>query len=65
MELYEKKNSGVVDAYKFDKYPDIQIGAYPNRLIIYNATRFHAACNDFSFKETYKLNIFFNLLQSN
>lgn len=48
-----------------DKYPDIQIGAYPNRLIIYNAKRNHAACSDFSFKETYKLNIFFNLLQSN
>jgi len=43
-----------------DKYPDIQIGAYPNRLIIYDASRFHAACSDFSFKETYKLNVFFN-----
>ena len=48
-----------------DKYPDIQIGAYPNRLIIYDASRFHAACNDFSFKETHKLNIFFNPLHSN
>ena len=51
--------------YQSDKYPDIQIGAYPNRLIIYDASRFHAACNDFSFKETYKLNIFFNPLHSN
>ena len=51
--------------YQSDKYPDIQIGAYPNRLIIYDASRFHAACNDFSFKETYKLNIFLNPLHSN
>jgi len=46
--------------YEDDKYPDIQIGAYPNRLIIYSAKRNHAPCNDFTFKETYKLNIFFD-----
>ena len=46
--------------YEDDKYPDIQIGAYPNRLIIYSAKRNHAPCNDFTFEETYKLNIFFD-----
>jgi len=62
--FYQSNSGGTAFfEYKFDKYPDIQIGAYPNRLIIYGAKRNHAACNDFSFKETYKLNIFFN--QSN
>ena len=44
-----------------DRYPDITIGAYPNRLIIFNANRDHAPCNDLTYDETYKLNIFFNV----
>jgi hypothetical protein len=44
-----------------DQYPDITIGAYPNRLIIFNGNRPHAPCNDLTYDETYKLNIFFNL----
>jgi len=64
---FYQSNSGGTAFYEnvSDKYPDIQIGAYPNRLIIYDAGRFHAACNDFSFKETYKLNIFFNQSKNN
>ena len=59
--FYQSNSGGTAFfEYQSDKYPDIQIGAYPNRLIIYDAGRFHAACNDFTFKETYKLNIFFN-----
>jgi hypothetical protein len=61
MPFYQSNSGGTAFfEYEFDKYPDIQIGAYPNRLIIYGAKRTHAACNDFSFKETYKLNIFFD-----
>ena len=60
MPFYQSNSGGTAFfEYVFDKYPDIQIGAYPNRLIIYGAKRHHAACNDFSFKETYKLNFFF------
>ena len=60
MPFYQSNSGGTAFfEHIFDKYPDIQIGAYPNRLIIYNAQRNHAACNDFTFKETYKLNIFF------
>jgi len=60
--FFHQSNSGgtAFFEYEYDKYPDIQIGAYPNRLIIYSAKRNHAPCNDFTFKETYKLNIFFD-----
>jgi len=43
-----------------DKYPDISVGAYPNRLILYNAQRWHAASSDFTFKERHVLLLFFN-----
>jgi len=36
---------------QWDKYPDISIGSYPNRLILYNAKRPHAPSQDFSFAE--------------
>ena len=59
---FYQSNSGGTAFFEYisDKYPDIQIGAYPNRLIIYNAQRNHSPCNDFTFKETYKLNVFFD-----
>ena len=59
---FYQSNSGGTAFFEYisDKYPDIQIGAFPNRLIIYNAQRHHSPCNDFTFKETYKLNIFFD-----
>mgnify|MGYP003659575135 FL=1 len=61
MPFYQSNSGGTAFfEYEFDKYPDIQIGAFPNRLIIYNAKRHHAPCNDFTFKETYKLNILFD-----
>lgn len=46
--------------YPWDKKPDIYISAYPNRLIIYNANRFHAPSFDFSYKERHSLAFFFN-----
>ena len=39
--------------YVIDKYPDISIGAYPNRLIVYNGRRPHAPAHDFTFEERY------------
>ena len=59
---FYQSNSGGTAFFEYisDKYPDIQIGAYPNRLIIYNAKRNHSPCNDFTFKETHKLNVFFD-----
>lgn len=47
-----------------DKYPDISIGAYPNRLLMYNAKRWHAIATDFTFKERYILAFFFNTLKT-
>ena len=46
--------------YHFDKYPDISIGAFPNRMIIFNGKRHHTTQHDFTFKSFYKLLIFFN-----
>ena len=64
--FYQSNSGGTAFyEYEFDKYPDIQIGAYPNRLIIYDAQRNHSPCNDFTFKETYKLNIFFDKGKTN
>jgi hypothetical protein len=61
MPFYQSVSGGTAFfEYDVDKYPDIEIGAYPNRLIIYHGKRLHASCQDFTFKNTYKLNIFFN-----
>jgi hypothetical protein len=46
--------------YHFDKYPDISIGAFPNRIIIFDGKRNHTTGHDFTFKSVYKLLIFFN-----
>jgi len=46
---------------QFDKYPDVEIGASPNRAIIYQSNYAHAPCTDFNVKDRYALAIFFNL----
>jgi len=33
-----------------DKFPDIEIGAVPNRLILYDNKRFHAPSHDFTYE---------------
>ena len=43
-----------------DKYPDIQIGAVPNRATIYKR-RWHAPCHDFTFDKRYIIACFFNV----
>jgi hypothetical protein len=35
----------------WDKVPDISVGSYKNRLILYNSKRNHAPCQDFTFTE--------------
>lgn len=47
--------------YSHDKVPDVTYGSYPNRLILYNGHRWHAAGQDFNFEKRYVLAIFFNL----
>ena len=49
----------------WDKHPDVSVGAYPNRLILYNAQRWHTTATDFTFKERYVLAMFFNTEKSN
>jgi len=44
----------------YDKYPDITIGAFPNRLLMYNGRRFHAPAHDFTFEERYIIGTFWN-----
>ena len=44
----------------WEKVPDIEIGAYSNRLIIYNGNRWHSSCTDFTFNERIALTIFIN-----
>jgi len=33
-----------------DNYPDIEIGSWPNRMILYKGNRWHSSCHDFSYK---------------
>ena len=32
-----------------DKFPDIEIGAVPNRLVLYDNKRFHAPSHDYTY----------------
>ena len=59
---FEQTTSGGTVFFEngIDKYPDISVGAYPNRLILYNAQRWHTAAADFTFKERHVLLIFFD-----
>ncbi len=45
----------------WDKEPDIKFGAYPNRLILFNGKRNHAACHDYTYEERYVLLVFFDI----
>jgi len=46
--------------YQLDKYPDITVGAYPNRFIAYSGRRPHAPAYDYTFKERYIVATFWN-----
>lgn len=45
----------------FDKKPDLEVAAYPNRCMIYNGQMVHAPCNDFTYDRRKILVFFFNL----
>ena len=47
--------------YHWDKVPDVTYGSYPNRLLLYNGYRWHAAGQDFNIEKRYVLAMFFNL----
>lgn len=44
-----------------DKKPDSEVGAYPNRCVLYNGQSIHAPCNDFTYDKRKILVFFFNL----
>ena len=44
----------------FDKYADIDVGAFPNRILIYNGLRSHAPIQDYTYKERYVIATFWN-----
>ena len=44
-----------------DKKPDSEIGAYPNRCVLYNGQSIHAPCNDFTYDKRKILVFFFNI----
>ncbi len=44
----------------WDKYPDITIGSYPNRILIYKGKRNHAPMFDYTYKERYIIASFWN-----
>ena len=46
--------------HEFHRAPNMEIGAYPNRLILYSGYRFHSTCYDFNLKERTKIDMFFN-----
>ena len=46
--------------YEFHRAPNIEVGAYPNRLLLYSGNRFHSTCYDFNLEESIKLVMFFN-----
>lgn len=61
LSLDESVNNGTAFYDKhYDRYPNMEIGAYPNRIIIYSGKRFHSTCYDFNLKESMKLVMFFN-----
>ena len=46
---------------QMEKVPDIYISAYPNRLVLYHAGRYHSPCLDYTFKERLTLSFFFKI----
>ena len=49
---------------QWDKVPDVTYGSWPNRLVLYNGQRNHAACHDYTFEKRYSIILFFNLIES-
>ena len=60
MDLRNEHIAAVINVIK-DKMADITYGAWPNRLVLYNGFRSHAACHDFTYERRYALLLFFNV----
>ena len=60
---FEQSYAGGTAFYEneWDKAPDITYGSWPNRLVLYNGQRNHAACHDLTYEKRYMLILFFNL----
>ena len=61
--LFDQSFTGGTSFFEYsnDKIPDITYGAWPNRLVLYNGFRSHAACHDFTYERRYALLLFFNV----
>jgi hypothetical protein len=61
LSLDESVNNGTAFYEQaFHRAPFMEIGAYPNRLILYSGKRLHSTCYDFNLNESMKLVMFFN-----
>jgi|TARA_R100000149_G_C5879877_1_gene144588 hypothetical protein len=59
--LDESTNNGTAFyEHEWHRFPNSEIGSYPNRLVMYSGNRYHSTCYDFNLKETIKLVFFCN-----
>lgn len=57
--LDESTNGGTAFyEHHHHRYPNSEIGAYPNRLVLYSGSKFHSTCYDFNLDQSIKL-VFF------
>ena len=47
--------------HEYEKVPEIVYGSHPNRLILFDGRRNHAACHDFRTEKRYYLNCFMDI----
>jgi hypothetical protein len=60
--FYQSINGGTAFfENNWETIPDIVYGGYPNRLIIYNANRNHASCNDYNLEKRIILTAFLKI----
>tara|TARA_R100000149_G_scaffold64268_1_gene36086 strand:+ start:483 stop:1028 length:546 start_codon:yes stop_codon:yes gene_type:complete len=61
LSLDESVNNGTAFyEHQFHRAPYMEVGAYPNRLVLYSGHRYHSTCYDFNLEESTKLVMFFN-----
>jgi hypothetical protein len=47
--------------HEYEKVPEIVYGSHPNRLLLFNGKRNHAACHDYRIEKRYYLNCFMDI----
>lgn len=62
MLYFDQTTSGGTAFYRtqYDNEPDIEIGACPNRMVMYNGQILHSPVNDFTFEKRKTLSFFFD-----